>query len=84
MGRSSAVCHQSCCQPDVHTDSVRAAEPAAGLGGHLSRAWNHRLGDGRRLEALPLGGAGTDALFALGCDGDGASARNHSDELGRA
>lgn len=79
----SAVRSKSHGELDLHADSVRAAESAAGLSGHSARAGNDHLDDGGDLAALPVGRSGAGAVFGLGVAGDSAATVDHGDELVR-
>ncbi len=82
MAGGAALRHQPCCQPDLHPDSIRDAEPAVGLGGYSDRVGHDHLGGSGDLEALPLGRRGSGAVLHLGVDCDGTATEHHSDELG--
>ena len=76
-----AVRHQPRGEPDLHADSVRDAEPAAGSGGHPDRLGHDHLDDRGDLEALPMGGRGPGAVLRLGVDCDRPATVDHLDEL---
>ena len=77
-----ALRHQPRGQRDLHADSIRDEEPAAGLGGHSDRLGHDHLGSGGDLEAPPLGRRGSGAVLHLGVHSDGTATEHHGDELG--
>lgn len=79
----SAVRHQSCGEPNLHTNPVRDAQSAAGLGGYSGRLDNDYLDVGSDLATLPLGRRGADSVLDLGVAGDRAATEHHGDELGQ-
>ncbi len=84
MAGDIALRHQPCSEPDLHADSLRDAELAAGSGGHPDRFGPHPLDGGHRAAALPLGGHGSVAIVRVGVAGNGATIKHHLDELGEA
>ncbi len=82
VARGAALRRQPSGEPDLHSDPVWHAEPAAGCVGYSGRVGHDHLDDGRRLATLPLGGRGPGAVFRVGVAGNGAATVDNGDELG--
>ena len=76
-----AVRHQPCGERDLHADSIRAAELAAGSVGHYDRLGHNYLYVLRHLEASQMGCGVAGAVFRVGLDCDRAAIVNHLEQL---
>jgi len=81
VARGVALCNQPRGEPDLHTDPIRDAEPAAGGGGHFDRLGHNHLDGDRCLATFPLGRIRPRAVLRVGVVGDCAATVDHDYEL---
>lgn len=79
----AALRRQPCGEPDLHSDPVWHAEPAAGCVGYSGRVGHDHLVRHCSVAALQMGCCGSSAVFRVGVVGDGAATVDHGDELGK-
>jgi hypothetical protein len=83
LERRDAVRYQLGGEPDLHTDPVRHAQPAAGSGRYRHRVGDHYLDDRGDLEIPQMGRGRSAAVFHLGVDRHRSAADDHLLELGQ-